>query len=388
MYLLDRQAMSVPTEKLVNVLEERIAEKKTVLEERNNKFGANRVKIGSYLENICLPELFEFDMNDVFRNPELAMEIALRSSIFWLDNTHDDWCCEINIPANTGIYFDMTLFGLEIKHSAQGFPQFMPHPIARNADLSLIKPFVFRETGDMPNLIGQYEKLKEISHTLYNDKINVLFPLFHRGPLDIYIQMRGYERFIDDTVENPQFVHDFLSYIVHERIRWNDERAKFLEEKFPPDNTVIADDWINIPFISPHLFEEYIVPKYKIIQEMEGKVTGFHTCGVMIPIAERLLEVFPNIKTLDVSGWNDFEQLDAIVDSDIDFCLNFINSFVLTSPEEEHRKVLTTIARIAKHRKLSLCVQAIVRMSDTTFDETIARMNQFIDLAHNMLTYV
>lgn len=381
---LNRNAMSIPVHKLVDALEERIAAKKTVLGERDRKFGEDRVRIGSYLENISIPELFGVDMNNIYKDPELAMEIGLRSKIFWLDNTHDDWCCEIDILASTGYYFDMTLFGIRLRHSVEGVPEFMPHPIASNADLSLIKPFDFYTTGEMPEIIRLYEKLKEISHTLYSDKVKVNFPCFDRGPLDIYIQMRGYNNFVEDTAENPQFVHDFLSYIIHERIRWNSQRARFLGELFPKESTFLADDWINIPYITPKMFEEYIVPEYKLIQDMEGKVTGFHTCGRMIPIVGSLLELFPSIKILEVSGWNDFQQLDAIVDPGISFILNFINTFVLISSEEEHERMLTTIARIAKHRKITLCAQAIVRVHDT-FDETIAKMNRFIDLVHEKL---
>ena len=68
------------------------------------------------------------------------------------------------------------------------------------------------------------------------------------------------------------------------------------------------------------------MPAYRLIQEKEGKVTGFHTCGVMIPVAKRLLDIFPDMKTLEVSGWNDFKQLDSIIDPGISFSLNFINS--------------------------------------------------------------
>lgn len=383
-FVLNRSAMTIPSDGLVEALESRIESKGSVLRDRDTRLGKNRVRIGSYLENISLPELFDFDMNMFFRDPELAMEIALRSKIFWLDNTHDDQNADLTVAATAGMYFDMTLFGLGVRHSSQGVPEFMPHPIAKKADISLIGPFDFHTTGEMPNLLRQYDSLREISNKRYDNKIKVLFPSFQRGPLDIYIQMRGYYCFIEDILESPQFAHDFLSHIVNERIRWNVERAVFLDEELPAGNTFIADDWVNMPFITPRMFDDFIIPAYKKIQDAEGKVNGFHTCGVMGLLAGRLLEVFPDIRTLEVSGWNDFSALDAMIDPSVSFALNFINTFVLVSPVEEHRKMLENINRIARHRKISLCAQAIVRVYGT-FDETIERMNRFIDLAHDML---
>ncbi len=384
MNVLNREAMKIPSDKLVEALEERIAAKRAVLEERDRLWGKNRVLVGSYMENLALPELFGFDMNEIFEDPGLALDIELRYRIFWLDNSHDDWNSWLGMPANAGKYFDMTLFGMEVRHTAQGVPLFMPHPVAQKPDLSLFKPFDFRTTGEMPNLIRHYKKLKELSHTRYGDKVKIYFPSFRRGPLDIYIQMRGYEGFIEDVYDNPEFAREFLAYIVNERARWNRERADFLGEKFPADSTYVADDWLNVPFITPRVFEEFIVPAYEAIQRAEGNVTGFHTCGVLTPVAKRLLEIFPAMKTLEVSGWNDFAELDKAIDPEIGFHLNFINTFVLTASETEHRRMLSTIARIAEHRHVSLCVQAIVRMHET-FDETIERMNRFIDLAHEML---
>ena len=360
-FVMNRSAMTIPSDGLVDALEARIASKNAVLLDSDARLGKNRVRIGSYLENISLPELFDFDMNILFSDPELSMEIALRSKIFWLDNSHDDQNADLVVAATAGMYFDMTLFGLGVRHTSQGVPEFMPHPIAKKADISLIGAFDFHTTGEMPNLLRQYDLLREISNKRYDNKIKVLFPSFQRGPLDIYIQMRGYYGFIEDILENPQFARDFLSYIVNGRIRWNVERAVFLGEEFPAGNTFIADDWVNMPFITPWMFDDFIIPAYKKIQDAEGKVNGFHTCGVMGLLAGRLLQVFPDIRTLEVSGWNDFSAMDAMIDPGVSFALNFINTFVLVSPVEEYRKMLENINRIARHRKISLCAQAMVQ---------------------------
>ena len=93
-------------------------------------------------------------------------------------------------------------------------------------------------------------------------------------------------------------------------------------------------------------------------------MVGFHTCGNFVPLAEDLLKNFPSIRNLDVSGWNDIETLHSCTPKDISFSISFINTFVLTESEEEHRRRLEIVNRIAKERKVTICAQAIVRLTD------------------------
>ena len=41
-----------------------------------------------------------------------------------------------------------------------------------------------------------------------------------RGPLDLAIQLRGYEALMVDISERPAFVHDLLRFITEQRCRW------------------------------------------------------------------------------------------------------------------------------------------------------------------------
>lgn len=382
---MHKHAMTLPVDQLAEALSARIKHKQSLIEERDRRWGKERIKIGSYAENIAFPELFGFDMNDLYRDPKLALEIDLRTKIFWLDNTHDDLNLDLSVLADIGMYFDMTLFGQRVLHTPQGVPLFPPHAVSQSPDLSSILPFDFQTSGVMPKLIHQYSSLKEQALKQYGGDIHIEFPCFHRGPLDICVQMRRYENFASDIFEEPEFIKNFLAQIAKERIRWNCERAAYLG-KSKPKTTRVADDWVNIPFISPAAFEEFIAPVYRFIEQEEGPVTSFHTCGIMAPIAQSLLRVFPHIRIVEVSGWDDYEYLDNKLDPNIEFALQFKNTFVLLSSQEEHRKALEPIVQLSHRRKISICAQAIVRAHET-FEESILRMNQFIDLAHEMFSY-
>jgi hypothetical protein len=196
--------------------------------------------------------------------------------------------------------------------------------------------------------------------------------------------MRGYERFVYDTLERPEFVRQALSVFVAERLRWNRARAEWLGEAFDRQSTFIADDWVNPPFLSPAMFRDFVLPAYRAIQDNEGRVTGFHTCGPLVELVADLLRDMPGIRTLDVSGWNDLEALDEVVDPQIAFHCQMRNTFVLCGTAEEHRQQLATVRRIGARRRVDLGVQSIVRLLPT-YDETLFRMNRFIELARQIL---
>ena len=145
---LNRRAMSIPREDLLKELEEAIHHKALLLKERDRRYGMDRVRIHSYGENLYLPETFGFDMRDYYQDPELALDIELRSRIFWLDNSHDDANTSLDIHLPVSMYFDMTFFGLQIHYTRDGVPNMAPHPLSEKADLSLLKPFDFKTSGD------------------------------------------------------------------------------------------------------------------------------------------------------------------------------------------------------------------------------------------------
>ena len=384
---LNRDAMLIPSPRLLEALEERIARRRETLAERDRRFGPQRVRVTSYMENIGWPPLFGYDMRRFYAEPELMLELELRQRIFWLDNSLGDEQAGTELVPTTGYYWDTTLLGQRIRTSPEGVPEFLPHPLASSPDLGLLPSWDFRGSGDMPMLLHQHREIARLSRERYAGRVAVGFPHFHRGPLDILVQMRGYERFAFDLRERPQFLREGLARIVAERFRWSRERASYLGLKWRREETFVADDWVNPPFVSPAVFRDFVLPAYRAIQDNEGSVTGFHTCGPLLGLVSELLEAFPGIRALEVSGWNDVEALDRIVDPGIGFACQVRSTVVLYGTEEQHRKLLEAVRRVCARREVSLCAQAIVRMHDT-YDEDIERMNRFIGLARNVLAGV
>ena len=380
---INRRAMTVPRGRLLDEIKEANARKMEVLRQRDRDYGADRVKIGSYMENIALPDLYGFDANDFYRDAKLAMDVEMRNKLFWLDNSLDDSTASYEIGACT-MYYDITLFGCKINYTRDGVPNFERHALSVDPDMAQLRPFDFYNTGEMPMVHKRYAELKKISEELYNGEIKLNFPRFARGPLDIYMQLRDYTGFVDDHVENPEYVHALLDYIVDARIRYNRERAEFLGEA-RPRATSIDDDWINVPFISPAIFNDFVLPAYRKIQDIEGPVMRFHTCGNIAPVIQLMLSAFEKLDNFDVTGWNNVRELDKIVGEDVKFNIMYNNTFVLVGAPEHHRVELEEARRIAGHRRISIIASAIVKLIGT-IDDSLRSMNRFISLARAVLS--
>jgi hypothetical protein len=381
--MLNRDAMSLRPEELLAALQQRAARKKELLQERDRQLGANRIRITSYMENIGWPPLFGYDMNDCLASPEMSLEMALRQALFWLDNVDDDGNTEkLSIDAGM-MYYDITLFGERIDYSWEGIPRFRHHPIAEQADLSLLPPFDFRVTGAMPLVLRRYEGLRQLSQECYGGQIEVTFPQFERGPIDILMQLRRYENVVMDMASAPEFVHGFIGHIVAERRRWRQERAAYLGAEVP-QTTYLADDWTCVPFVSPALFREYVLPAYRRIGENEGQVIGFHTCGNLVPLLPDLFRAFPAMRDVACNAHcNDLEQLDAAMPTGLPLYLMFLNTFILTASEEEHRRQLQAIARIGRRRPVNTIAAGMVSVRED-YTEDLGRLNRFIHLARTV----
>ena len=378
-------ALTLPKEQLLDEVEKRIAWKQEEIAERDARYGAERKRIFSYMENLGWPELFGFDMPRYLAEAEFSVEQNLRQMIFWADNVKDDVVPNLSwMGADVGMYWDMTLFGEQITHSPIGVPEFHPHPIHEQADIALLGHFDFYHTGVMPQLIEKYQRMQEISRQDYGGKIYIGFPCFHRGPLDIYVQLRGYENFIDDITEREDYLTEALTYIMDERYRFMQERRRFLQEAEMPATSFMADDWVNIPFITPTFFREVVVPVYAHVRAQEGPITGFHTCGNMEAVTRDLLKVFPEITGLDLQGWNDIRKIDALVAPHISFSVGFINTVTLGDAPDEQREKIAAIRALHPRRPVSINAGAIVKLYPT-YEETLTRLNHFLLLAHEEL---
>jgi uroporphyrinogen-III decarboxylase len=253
------------------------------------------------LEDRMQTSLFGVDFRRYYEDPLYNVECQLRFRLFRMRELDDDTFHGMDLSSTVGTYFECTTLGIGVRHRADGIPIFEDHPLSRQAEVRLVPKVDFSESGVMPHLLEFFEAMKGICA----GRAGVVFPTWWRGPLDLAILMRGYEQFISDLAERPEFAHDLLKTIVDRRIAWCEGYAKFTGTRMEPSS--IGDDWINAPFISPGIFEEFVLPRYLDLARYHRGITRVHSCGNQA-VFQRMILSLPGITGLECSPWTDLEQ--------------------------------------------------------------------------------
>lgn len=331
-----------------------------------------------YLENLGWVQLFGYDMNRYYDDSAFNCEIQLRQKLFHLRHFDDDTFCAPNLCASVGMYFDFTVVGMRVRHQPDGVPIIQEdHPLTRTPDLGLLKRHDFRTSGEMPHVFRLYEEMK----ALVGDRATVSFPTWQRGPLDMAIQLRGYNRFVTDTLERPAFVHDLMKFLIEERMRWWDGYCDCFRLKDRPAG--ISDDWINIPFISPAIFRDFVLPYYLELEKYHGRITNVHSCGNKVPVQKLIMEI-KSLPCYEVNYWTDLEATCRNIPPDKHLSIALLNTEVLLADEAKMESDLRRIVALCKGRPYNVVASALQRVHKD-IREDIAQTQRWIQVARRVL---
>lgn len=256
-------------------------------------------------EPIAWIKIFHFDIDRYFSEPVFYFEQTLRQKL-WICDHFPEYASRVafEIPAWLGHYPEYTFLGLHVAFDAAGVPIIQTdHPLSESPNLKLLKPVDFQHSGWMPRILKWHDDLENIAA----GRIPVTFNMkWWRGCLDLAIQLRGLENFLADTVERPGFVHDLLRFLTEQRCRWHQAYWDYFGIRLEPAS--IGDDWVNVPFISPGIFDDFVLPRYVDIEQFHGRLEYLHSCGNQTPLQKSMVN---NLKTLDIfeiGPWSDMEQ--------------------------------------------------------------------------------
>jgi hypothetical protein len=260
--------------------------------------------IFSLEEPIASALIHHYAVERYFSDPVFYYEQTLRQKLWrWEHFPEDDAPLTLEMPAWLGHYPEYTFIGLGVSFDSRGVPLLQnDHPLTRDPNLRLLQPVNFASSGWMPRILRWYDDLSALSA----GRLKVTFNMtWWRGCLDLAIQLRGYDNFLTDLVERPAFVHDLLEFLVEQRCRWWD--GYYRHFGLPVGPAAVADDWINVPFISPSILRDFVLPRYLEIESYHGGITGIHSCGNQTPVQRYLLQI-KSLPTFEVSPWTDLEQ--------------------------------------------------------------------------------
>jgi len=322
--------------------------------------------------------IFDFDANTYYNDPYFYVEQVLRQKLWRWENIGDDTPITSDIQASLGYYPEYTYLGMEVRFNSNGVPVIQEdHPLTRNADMSLLEPVDFMNSGWMPRLLAWHEKIKEI----VGDELNVVFPIWWRGCLDLAIQLRGYENFINDTMDNLVFVHDLLKFITEQRRLWYEGYCRYFGCKMPP--AWIGDDWINIPFITPGIFSDFVLPRYLEMEKYHGSIEYIHSCGNQTPIQKYLLEI-KTLKTFEAGPWSDLSQTLVNIPKDKHIQVILHPNDILYANKAEMEAKLRFITESCSGRSFNITTSGLTPTAGY-IEEYIEQIRLWIDCANNIL---
>jgi hypothetical protein len=327
---------------------------------------------------IAWASLYGFDTNDYYADPYFSMAQQLRQKLFLLENFDDDTCYNTDVSASIGMYFEFTTLGLDLRYEPRGVPLIEEyHPLTREPNVSLIGEVDFRRSGQMPKLLAFYEEMVALSA----GRMKVHFPTWWRGPLDLAIQLRGYAQFVLDAREKPQFVHDLMQKITDQRIAWYEGYVAYCGTR--PEGGAIGDDWLNVPFISPALFEEFVLPCYLQLERYHGRIWGIHSCGNQTPLQKSLLKI-QTLQGFECSPWTDLEQTVQNLPPDQGIAVSLHNARdVLLSTPEKMAAQLEFIRDTCAGRNFSVHAGGLQKLHED-YQEDLNQIQVFLAVAQKV----
>jgi uroporphyrinogen-III decarboxylase len=311
-------------------------------------------------EPIAWIKIFNFDINRYFTDPDFYFEQTLRQKL-WLCEHFPEYAAHVTaeIPAWLGHYPEYTFVGLNVAFNSAGVPVIQSdHPLSCSADMKLLKPVDFRNSGWMPRVLKWYDEIVRIAA----GRIKVTFNMeWWRGCLDIAIQLRGLEHFLTDTVERPSFVHDLLVFLTDQRCLWHQSYCHYFGTKLKPAS--IGDDWINVPFISPAIFDDFVLPRYMDIERFHGSIEYLHSCGNQTPLQKSIIRNLRTLQILEISPWTDLNQSIKNIPAEKKLNINLHPNDVLVANAATMRSKLEGIVRICEGRKYKVNTSGLTPIS-------------------------
>ena len=171
-------------------------------------------------------------------------------------------------------------------------------------------------------------------------------------------------------------MHDLLGWLVEERIRWWEAYLKW--SGTTGKGAGIGDDWINIPFITPAMFDDFLLPCYQRLKEYHGGLGYVHSCGNKVPVQKRLVEL--DINSHEVNHWTDLDATLANVPPNKFLCVNLLNLDVLLTSDQQKETQLREIFTKCAGREFQVVGSAIEKVHED-MAEDIRQTQRWVEIA-------
>lgn len=242
----------------------------------------------------------DLNLVDHYFDPVQYLEDSLRIIRFQHEEIQDDRVLG-GVVITFGEVFESSLFGAKPVFKEDSDPWMGESIIHTEEDLETLDYPDFYESGVMPQVIDIYETARR----LVEGKIPVYFERWDRSPWDIAVHLRGLVELFKDTHHNPEFVHRLLDFITESRIRWEEERTKYLGTQ--ARRGYIYNDGLNAQLISPETYDSFVKPyEDKLADFYPEGIFYYHSCGDITPFMKNIF--FRGLRKIQISSVTDFKE--------------------------------------------------------------------------------
>ena len=254
------------------------------------------------LENEMWAKVFVFGLDKYYTQGLTYLTANLKMKTYRFENFSDGTPIGKAISLWMGAGFEASLFGLKQVYTKNRDPWIGREPLLRDKrDLDkLVVPDFYRASA-MLRVHQMYKDMKR----LLDDDFPVIMPEWCRGPFGLACHLRGMDNVVIDMQEDPGFVHALMRFTTRARKKWTKQRAEFMKVSIHGGR--LSNDEVNIPLLSPQLYEKFILPYEIELSKFYGVISYWHSCGDTADL-HNLIKGIPHLQMIHISPWTDLEQ--------------------------------------------------------------------------------
>ena len=332
-------------------------------------------------DNQIWHHILKIDLKSFYSDSTEHLKQQLRMYIYKFENWEDNYYFDGKIYIWFNVMTEISFFGPKVRFFEYREPWMEDSKPLINQKEKLDKLDFpdFHKSGLMPLIHKFYEEINE----MLVGKLNVIFPNWARGPFCLAVHLRGLENLLIDMIEDQEFFHKLMRFIVDSQKKWIDERAKFLGIKKYPLGTLFNDE-IGSPMISPKLYENLILPYEIELAEYQGGILYWHSCNNTTDFYQ-LINKIPNLKMMHVSPWADLKEASNMFQDKVAVEKCIIPEQSILSADENKMKedINKIIQNSGKKLRYLIRVDAIEKVHDLSFD--LDKLKTFVNIYNKIM---
>lgn len=367
---------------LITKLEDAYVSEKNQLRLSNNA----DIKFKNGIGRPVYTEIFGYSMVDYFNNPELCLRSQLEWKLYQYNEIDDDFPLDMKIGSDFAVALEASLFGMDYALEEGKEVSYLGSRIKSTDDLEELVIPDFYSSGIMPKIHEMNKQMSEIA----DGRIEIVYPDWARGVWSSANILRGFNELFMDTIDNPEYAHRLLQFIVDARIGFENQRCKFLGIA-PQDknyqwkyvfyrncgNSEMFEDEIDGNMFSVDLYKEFIWPYQKQLSDYYDGISYFHSCGNLTPFLEEISKLDIQYM-MHVSPWTDYKKAAEVIPDHIILQRSLHPTDDIIYGDEQHiRRLVKSIIEESKGRKVEIWADAIYEGGQATVNKIKMIANVF-----------